>query len=149
MNSVFLLADTVRKLYHNYITKNAKKINLRHHKTKKLCELCVNINKTTNQMLLFNITFNIETRIHEQWLKWTKTNFLPAVKATNLPKSCKILKLLTEVENGGNTYTVQLNFDSMETYMSFELNHKEQLLDRHNMLFRGKFVLFSSLLEEV
>ncbi|CAH0993908.1 hypothetical protein EMA8858_00013 [Emticicia aquatica] len=100
-------------------------------------------------MLLFNITFNIESRIHDQWLKWMKANFMPAVIATKLPKSCKILKLLTEVENGGNTYTFQFYFDEMEDYMSFEMNYKEQLLDRHNMLFRGKYVLFSSLLEEV
>ena len=68
---------------------------------------------------------------------------------TKLPTKCLTFKLLTEVENGGNTYAFQFHFDDMEEYMSFELNYKEQLLERHNMLFRGKFVLFSTLLEEV
>lgn len=100
-------------------------------------------------MLIYNITFNIESRIHDQWLKWMKTNFIPIVLETKLPTAIKTLRLLTEVENGGNTYSFQLFFKEMEDYMSFEMNYKEQVLDRHNMLFRGKFVLFSTLLEEV
>lgn len=37
----FRLANTIRRIMLNYITKNAKKINLRRHKTKKLSELCL------------------------------------------------------------------------------------------------------------
>lgn len=100
-------------------------------------------------MLIFNITFNIESRIHDQWLKWMKTNFVPVALNTKLPKDIKIFRLLNEKENQDCTFAFQFHFKEMEDYMSFELNYKEQILDRHNMLFRGKFVLFSSLLEEV
>jgi len=100
-------------------------------------------------MLLFNITFNIESHINDQWLKWMKANFVPAVMKTNYPRKSSILKLLTEIDNAGNTYSIQFTFDTMEDFLNFELNHKEQILDRHNILFRGKFVLFSTLLEEV
>lgn len=100
-------------------------------------------------MLLFNITFNIETQIHQQWLKWMKANFVPAVMQTELPYKSTILKLLTEIENAGSTYSFQFHFKTMEDFLSFEFNHKERILDRHDMLFRGKFVQFSTLLEEV
>lgn len=100
-------------------------------------------------MLLFNITFNIETHINQQWLKWMKANFVPAVMQTKLPYKSTILKLLTEIENAGSTYSFQFHFKTMEDFLSFELNHKESILDRHNMLFRGKFVQFSTLLEEI
>lgn len=100
-------------------------------------------------MLLFNITFNIETHIQQQWLKWMKANFVPSVMQTKLPYKSTILKLLTEIENAGSTYSFQFHFKKMEDFLSFELNHKEQILDRHNMLFRGKFVQFSTLLEEI
>ena len=100
-------------------------------------------------MFLFNITFNIETHMQQQWLKWMKAHFVPAVMQTKLPAKYSILKLLTEVENGGSTYSFQFHFKSMEDFLTFELNHKEQILDRHNMLFRGKFVQFSTLLEEI
>lgn len=100
-------------------------------------------------MLLFNITFNVETPIHQQWLKWMKANFVPSVMQTKLPSKSSILKLLTEVENSGNTYSFQFYFKNMEDFLNFDLYHKEQALDRHNMLFRGKVVHFSSLLEEI
>ena len=100
-------------------------------------------------MFLFNITFNIEPHISQQWLKWMKANFVPAVMQTKLPRKSTILKLLTEVENAGTTYSFQFHFKSMEDFLNFEFNHKEQILDRHDMLFRGKFVQFSTLLEEI
>lgn len=100
-------------------------------------------------MVVFNITFNIEPHISQQWLKWMKANFVPVVMQTKLPKKSIIMKLLTEVENAGTTYSFQFHFKSMEDFLNFEFNHKEQILDRHNMLFRGKFVLFSTLLEEI
>lgn len=100
-------------------------------------------------MFLFNITFNIEPTISQQWLKWMKANFVPAVMQTKLPRKSTILKLLTEIENTGTTYSFQFHFKSMEDFLNFEFNHKEQILDRHDMLFRGKFVQFSTLLEEI
>lgn len=100
-------------------------------------------------MLLFNITFNIEPHISQQWLKWMKVNFVPTVMQTELPYKSTTLKLLTEIENSGSTYSFQFHFKTMEDFLSFEFNHKERILDRHDMLFRGKFVQFSTLLEEI
>lgn len=100
-------------------------------------------------MFLFNITFNVETGIHQQWLKWMKTHFAPAVMQTQLPSQLTILKLLTEIDNGGSTFSFQFHFRNMEDFLNFDLNHKEQILERHNIFFRGKIVQFSTLLEEI
>jgi hypothetical protein len=100
-------------------------------------------------MILYNITFNIESRFNEQWLKWTKTHLIPAFQNIDSIEKVKILRLLNEIDNGGMTYSVQLNFNKMDDYKQFEANQKEYILDRHNSLFRGKFVIFTTLLEEV
>lgn len=100
-------------------------------------------------MLIFNSTFSVNRQIHEHWLKWMKANFVPKTHENELIKGCKILKLLTEFENDDVNYSVQLFFDEMEEYVSFELHHKEILFERHEVLFRGKFLMFSTLLEEV
>jgi hypothetical protein len=60
-----------------------------------------------------------------------------------------ILKLLTEIDNGGTTYSIQLHFENFEAYQNYETNFKDYILDRHDSLFRGKFVTFSTLLQEV
>lgn len=100
-------------------------------------------------MLLYNITFNIETRFHEQWLRWVKSHLISDFQKTNLIQNIKILKLLTEVNNGGTTYSLQIHFKDMETYKIYESTYKDYILDRHNSLFRGKFVTFTTLLEEI
>lgn len=100
-------------------------------------------------MLLFNITFNVDTNISQHWLKWMKANFIPMVMQTGVPKKSSVLKLLTEIENGGSTYSFQFYFNTMEDFLNFDLNYKEQLLERHNVFFNGKFVMFSTLLEDI
>ncbi len=100
-------------------------------------------------MLLFNITFNVESRISEQWLKWMKSNFVPLAMDTKLPKDIKVLRLLNEKENEDRTYAFQLYFKTMEDFMAFEMQHRERISDRYLMLFRGKIVEFTTLLQEV
>ena len=43
-------------------------------------------------MLIFNITFNVESRISEQWVKWMKTNFIPLALA-KCPKTFGLTEL--------------------------------------------------------
>ncbi len=102
-------------------------------------------------MFIYNITFNIESRLSENWLKWTKQHLIPEIENTKLIFKVNIYKLLTEIDNGGTTYTLQIHFKEMESFQTFDLNYeyKERILDRHNSLFRGKFVTFTTLLEEV
>lgn len=100
-------------------------------------------------MLIFNITFNVESRISEQWLKWMKTNFIPLALETKLPKEIKVMRLLNEKENEDRTYAFQFHFKSMEDFMQFEMQHRERISDRYQMLFRGKLVEFTTLLQEV
>ncbi|MFY7912636.1 MAG: DUF4286 family protein [Emticicia sp.] len=100
-------------------------------------------------MLIFNITFNVESRISEQWIKWMKTNFIPVALATKLPKDIKVMRLLNEKENEDKTYAFQFHFKNMEDFMQFEVQHRERISDRYQMLFRGKLVEFTTLLQEV
>ncbi len=100
-------------------------------------------------MLIFNFTYNIESKIHTKWLEWMKSNIIPKAMETKLPTNAKVFKLLTEISNGGETYTLQFVFNNHEDYQAFDQHHKDILFDRHDMLFRGKYVLFNSLLQEV
>ncbi len=100
-------------------------------------------------MLIFNFTYNIESKIHSKWLEWMKMNIIPKALETQLPKDIKVFKLLTEIPNDGETYTLQFVFDNQEDYQKFDQQHKDIIFDRHDMLFRGKYVLFNSLLEKV
>lgn len=100
-------------------------------------------------MILYNTTYSVASEVAADWLRWMKLFFLPAVMATELPVGHKVLRLLTEVDNGGETYSVQLNFTSMEDYQAYLETHADLLRERIQHRFGNQFVSFDTLLKEV
>jgi hypothetical protein len=100
-------------------------------------------------MILYNTTYSVALAVADDWLHWMKTFYLPAVIATELPVSYRLLKLLTEIENGGVTYSVQLDFKTKDDYDSYQNLHAERMQKRINHRFANQFVSFDTLLEEV
>jgi hypothetical protein len=78
-----------------------------------------------------------------------KAHFVPEIVKISQIKNHSILKLLTEIDNGGVTYTFQLFFENQSDFEHFELNHNEMLLYRHDSFFRGKVMTFKTLLETI
>jgi hypothetical protein len=100
-------------------------------------------------MLLYNITYNIDKNEEQDFLNWMQNIHIQDVMITGFPKSYKVLKLLTEIDNGGVTYSVQYNFDSRDGFEVFENDYLDDLHDAIDKRYRGKYVHFASLLEVV
>lgn len=100
-------------------------------------------------MILYNVTINIETAAEQDWLHWMKDEHMPEVMATGLPVSNKLMRLLTEVENGGATYTAQYFFTAMEDYLTYQKFYAPALQRKLNDRYANQFVSFRTLLEEV
>jgi hypothetical protein len=100
-------------------------------------------------MILYNTTYSVADEIAHDWLRWMKRFFLPAAMATELPVSYRILRLLTELDNGGTTYSVQLDFTNMETYTLYQEQHADALRGRIKHRFGNQFISFDTLLEEM
>ncbi|GAB2561183.1 DUF4286 family protein [Spirosoma aerophilum] len=99
-------------------------------------------------MILYNTTYSVTEDVSSDWLRWMKRFYLPAAMATELPVSHKILRLLTELENGGVTYSVQLDFNTMADYAAFQQYHANTLRERIQHRFGNQFISFDTLLEE-
>lgn len=100
-------------------------------------------------MILYNVTININKELETEWLHWMKTQHLPEIMATELPVANKILRLLTELDNGGATYSFQFSFNEMEDYLAYQQLYSEQFQDKHHDRYNGQYVSFRTLLEEV
>lgn len=100
-------------------------------------------------MILYNITFNIEPEIQQDWLVWMNLHYTPYVLNTNLFTEVRIFKLLNETENQGHTYSVQFLSDSLEKVNHYLENHAPEIVDRHNKAFHYKHVSFMTILESV
>ena len=100
-------------------------------------------------MLLYNSTYNIDINEAQDFLNWIQNVHIQKVMITGFPKSFKVLKLLTEIDNGGVTYSVQYNFNSKDGFEVFENDYLDDLHDEVDKRYRGKYVHFASLLEEI
>jgi hypothetical protein len=100
-------------------------------------------------MILYNVTVNISRMAEQEWMEWMKTVHIPEVMATGLPVAHKMLRLLTEVENEGTTYSVQYTFATMDDYFDYEKNHQAELQQKHHTRYKDRYVAFRTLLEEV
>lgn len=99
-------------------------------------------------MILYNTTYSVAHEIADDWLRWMKLFFLPAAMATGLPVSHRTLRLLTELDNGGMTYSIQLDFDNRDTYNTYQDLHADTLRKRVQHRFGNQFISFDTLLEE-
>ncbi|MCE7066195.1 DUF4286 family protein [Dyadobacter sp. CY326] len=99
-------------------------------------------------MIIFNITVNISHTAEKEWLHYMKTVQIPEILSTTLPIECKLLRLLTEIENEGSTYTCQFSFRTMEDFLAYQTHFQADIQERHHQLFNGQYVSFRTLLQE-
>lgn len=99
-------------------------------------------------MIIYNTTYSVANEVATDWLRWMKTFQLPAVLATGLLQSYRVLRLLTELDNGGVTYSVQLDFASRAEYDTYLNEHADRMEQRIRHRFGGQFMSFNTLLED-
>ena len=107
---------------------------------------CVDI---VYHMILYNITFNIEPEIKENWLNWMNENYFPYLHDTALFSEIKMFRLLNETENQGFTYSLQCFSESLEKVNTYLEVFAPKIVEWHNQAFRHKHVSFMTILESV
>jgi hypothetical protein len=100
-------------------------------------------------MYLYNVTVNLEDSIHDEWMDWMTQKHLAEVMATGCFVAHRILKVLTEVENNGTTYSVQYYFNSMTDFERYQDKYAPALRQEGLKMFGEKMLAFRTLLEIV
>jgi len=100
-------------------------------------------------MLLYNVTVNINKNLEADWLLWMRTEHIPEVMSTGLPTSHKLLQLLTEIDNGGSTYTVQYFFNTKADYDAYETIYAPIIHPKIQSRYKNEVFTFQTLLREI
>lgn len=99
-------------------------------------------------MIIYNETVIIDDGINKEWLNWMQTVHIPAVMATGLFNSYRILNVM-DSPNEGATYCIQYHSDTLENYDQFKNMHQQYLQLAHLKQFENKFVLFDTLMQTI
>lgn len=99
-------------------------------------------------MYIYNVTVSIDKELAEEWLNWMKTVHIPDVLNTGHFTDNKICKVLN-VNDDGETFSVQYSFNNMEDIEAYQKNHAPRLQAEHSKRYEGKYAAFRTLLEIV
>jgi len=100
-------------------------------------------------MYIYNVTVNIDSSVHDQWLKWMKEIHIPEVLATGKFSKAKMSHVLVKEETGGMTYSVQYTTKNIETLHLYYKEDAHQLREATMNLFKDKFVVFRTELKVI
>ena len=83
-------------------------------------------------MIIYNVTSNVHESLHDRWLTWMQQEHIPAILATQLFNSARIVRVLVEEEMGGVTYSVQYETDDKgkleEYYQKFQPQFQQEVV---------------------
>jgi len=100
-------------------------------------------------MVIYNVTINVESFIHDEWFEWMKNTHIPEVLATGMFIDAKMLKLLDPHPEEGVTYAIQYTLDSMEKLDKYKKDFAPALQKKTADKYAGQFHAFRSVLEIV
>ena len=101
-------------------------------------------------MFIYNITFNVETLIEDEWLEWMKKDYILDVLRTKYFSEHRILRLINEhPDTLGTTYAVQFTTTNINDVQQYLANQGAVLQNELMTKFGQKVLSFTTLLEEV
>ncbi len=105
--------------------------------------------KKISFMYIYNVTTNIDSAVHDKWLKWMKETHIPDVLATGKFLSAKMCRVLVEEDMGGFTYSVQFTTPDKATLEKYYTEDAPRLREDALKLFADQSVSFRTELEVV
>ena len=100
-------------------------------------------------MILYNVTVKVDKDIEAEWLEWMKTKHVPDVLNTGQFIESRISRVLDQPDDDDPTYVIQYHCDSLEKYEYYVSTFAAALRDEFNSRYKGKFVIFRTLMEVV
>ena len=100
-------------------------------------------------MYIYNVTINVDTSIHPQWLEWMTQTHIPQMLGTGKFRTARICRVLLEEETGGITYAVQYQTDSREQLEAYYREDAARMRQDGFERFGEAFVAFRTELEIV
>jgi (2Fe-2S) ferredoxin len=97
-------------------------------------------------MFIYNVTINISSDVHTEWVSWMKDLHMPDVMKTGCFVDCQLVKVLY-VEDEGHTYSAQYKFLEMSDIEQYQKEFAPKLQAEHTEKFKDKYSAFRTLLQ--
>ncbi|MCC6385253.1 MAG: DUF4286 family protein [Bacteroidia bacterium] len=99
--------------------------------------------------ILYNVTVKVDHDIHSHWLEWLQQHHIPAVLETGCFTGYRLMRLISEPDDDGFTYSIQYTCKHLSAYERYINFFSEGLRQQSEKLYKGKTVIFRTVLEYV
>ena len=104
------------------------------------------INLKIKNMLIYNTTFQVHDKVHDNFLIWIKESYIPEVEkhgALRAPRICRVLSHRDE----GTSYSLQWEVDDSVVLHRWHQDQGARLNQELVKIFKDKVVGFPTLME--
>ena len=99
-------------------------------------------------MYIYNVTINIDSVVHDEWLTWMETHILEVLN-TGKFISAKFTQVMVEEEMGGKTYSVQYTANTQADLQKYYKEDADDLRIKSLQKFGDKMLAFRTELKLV
>lgn len=99
-------------------------------------------------MYIYNITFNVEKEIEDEWLEYVKNTFIPQILSGGLLHSSLMSKIMVD-EVQGISYSIQFTADNQADIRKFIATELDQIINKLHLKFSPKMVYFATELQVI
>lgn len=101
-------------------------------------------------MVTINTTFHVEDIINLDFINYMKSTYIAEAVTDKLLTNARMCKVHSqELPEGGQSYSVQFSFNSLEDLENWDKSQGKKLNEELVLHFKDKIVGFSTLLEEI
>ena len=99
-------------------------------------------------MIIYNVTVNVDSDVHEEWVRYMREEHIPDVLKTGCFLEARFTRVMVREEQGV-TYSTQYLCESEEILQKYADDFAPALQKDHKDRFEGKFAAFRTMLEVV
>lgn len=102
-----------------------------------------------NEMIIYNVTINVDESVHDEWMNWMIENHIPKVLSTGKFFKALMTRVMVQEDLGGVTYSVQYTCASRKFLEDYYLEDAGRLQEETSKLFGNKLGAFRSELQVI
>ncbi|MAM18403.1 MAG: DUF4286 family protein [Bacteroidota bacterium] len=99
-------------------------------------------------MIIYNVTCNVHETIHDEWVKWMRSEHIPAMLDTGKFHKALMTKVLVKEPMGGITYSIQYTAQNKQLLERYYRENASELREQAAR-FGDKVVSFRTELEVI
>ena len=98
-------------------------------------------------MNIFNITYLVSDKVHEEWLEWIREEHIPFMLSSDYFTQPQVARVITSAKEEGTSFSVQFHVQDMHTLKLWNKEYSLLFKENCSQKFGEDVLFFTTVLE--